>query len=403
MPLPLNAVLGFDFGTSCVKRVVRLPDEPDGPAFPVPVLEGSRAEGSLYLWRTGVERIGDRWVATNSEARRLKEPLLRAGPVAPELVAGATAFLASLIRHAMDWFATEHRDYVRDRKVVWSLHLGVPATGYDEPKVLRRYRRIGAAAQTLAVAGESLDVGTVISALEARRTRDAEDSKLGAEAVGLVVLPELLGATQGFSTSRVEEGLYQLVDIGAWTLDTCVFRVFRPPDSPDARYSIFAARIDEYGVRALEDRRRNGGEASEQELLDSAHRKLCGLVVRVKLGIDSAAPELGGFAAFRLFTIGGGRHAAPYRKLMDRTRHWLSPDGNQQGIRLTHVVDRDDLARLPGLEAEDAMRLVVATGLSFPPDEFGDILPPSEVEPVVNPESRNQVDYSDRYVGPEQT
>ena len=161
------------------------------------------------------------------------------------------AYVAYVVRYVRGWLRSNRRELFRLRKPVWFLNLGMPAASYDDVDRAELYRRIGSAGLLLSDIGVPVSVEAAENFLENRHVVTAGASKEAAEELGVAIIPEAAAEMTAFAKSaRGAPGLYFLVDIGAMTLDACMFRLNQPAQSGDA-YAFMAAQVRPLGVDSL--------------------------------------------------------------------------------------------------------------------------------------------------------
>lgn len=222
-------VIGFDFGTSAVKVVIA--DRSTGQAYAVPFALASGLARYLLPSRVYQSAAGFQ-LDPSSDCkvhRDLKLGLL-GQPDALHLARSA-AFLALVVRHARDWFLSEHGAAYRRSTLVWSMRLGQPAATNLAAAHAQVFRQIGLAAWAASFeTGDGLPVESVeralglAAALEAGVAVDAP-----AQDIELKVVPEIAAQIYGFVQSRSFDpharNLYLMVDVGAGTVDAAIFHV----------------------------------------------------------------------------------------------------------------------------------------------------------------------------------
>ena len=106
------------------------------------------------------------------------------------------------------------------------MNVGIPTASYDDVHIFKSYRQVAAAALQLAKIDASVTVEAVRLFLDDPHVVGAADSDAAAEDLGVAVFPEAAAEMTGFAkSSRNAPGLYLLVDVGAMTLDACMFRL----------------------------------------------------------------------------------------------------------------------------------------------------------------------------------
>ena len=259
---PFIIIIGLDMGTSCTKIIVR--EEPDGPAIAIPAPNPCRSGDASYLWRTVLWLLDDGafcpWPTSGATVlTSLKQGLIRvhdsemANTVSldkPSRAEAAVAYLAFVIRYVRGWLLRNRPNLFRGRKPIWFVNLGMPAASYDDVRISEPYRRVGAAALMLAKSNESVTVETTRRFLCDPDVVNAGTSEKDAEGLGLAVTPETAAQMTGFSKStRKAAGLYLLVDVGALTLDACMFR-FNQIDKGDI-FAFMEAEVRPLGVESF--------------------------------------------------------------------------------------------------------------------------------------------------------
>ena len=406
----LPVVLGLDFGTSSTKLVVRLPYEAGEPTIAVPAPPICRVDDNAYLWQTvlWLQETGTfcPWpLAKATVLRTLKQGLLQGNveKEISELPAGVevsraeagVAYLAFVIRYAKGWLLDHRPELFRRRRPVWLLNLGMPAASYDDPMLVPPFRRIGAAALQLASFDGPITVESVRCILDDPHVMRSAESETCAEELGASVIPEAAAEMTGFARStRGIPGLYLMVDVGAMTLDACMFRL-NQDSGLDHRYSFMAAQVRPLGVdshRWFQDQ----GKSTDNFI------KQCDLTVRSVVWYTKTTrdPRDGSWKEgneLPVFLTGGGAKNHLHRNVVDQLGPWLRSSTRNGGIRLL------DLPAPSTLDCPEPIndfgRLAVAWGLSYLPDQIGGIEPMSQIEDIP---PLTVADRSGRYVSKDQ-
>ena len=405
----LFMILGLDMGTSCTKAIVRLPFEAGEPAIAIPAPSPCRSGDASYLWRTVLWLLEDgsfcAWPTTRATVlTSLKQGLIRGrdtatadlvAPVTVNRTQAAVAYLAFVIRYVRGWLLLNRPHLFRGRKPVWFVNLGMPAASYDEVRIAEPYRHVGAAALRLAMSDEPVTVEATRRFLHDPSVAGAGRSEEAAEKLGIAVIPETAAQMTGFSKStRRASGLYLLVDVGALTLDACMFRLSQK-DSTGDRYAFMEAEVRPLGVESFYWFQSEG--KTEPEFRKQCDYALHSVVWNTKRYRDprAAAWERGNDVP--VFLAGGGAANHLHRKIVASLGPWLQQHTRNAGIRLLE---------LPVPKAIDLphpingfRRMAVAWGLSYPPTDIGGIMAVSDVEDIPPP---TVVDFGDRFVSKDQ-
>lgn len=405
----LFMILGLDMGTSCTKVIVRLPYEAGEPAIAIPAPSPCRSGGASYLWRTVLWLLEDgsfrAWPTTRATVlTSLKQGLIRGrdtatadlvAPVTVNRAQAAVAYLAFVIRYVRGWLLLNRADLFRGRKPVWFVNLGMPAASYDDVRIAEPYRHVGAAALRLAMSAEPVTVEATRRLLHDPGVAEAGSSEKAAENLGIAVIPETAAQMTGFSKStRRASGLYLLVDVGALTLDACMFRL-NQNDSTGDLFAFMEAEVRPLGVESFYWFQSEG--KTEPEFRKQCDHVLRSVVWNTKRDRDprSAAWERGNDVP--VFLAGGGAANHLHREIVESLGPWLRQHTRNEGIRLL------ELPVPKAIDLPDPIngfrRMAVAWGLSYPSTDIGGIMTPSEIEDIPPPAV---VDFSDRFVSKDQ-
>ena len=246
-------IIGCDFGTSCVKIVVRQPYSASDPAArPAPSALQSR--GHPYLWQTVV------WFDPQSKQFSL---LPSKGAVALEgfkagILAGeggkrvvpdlpitrreaAAAFLALQLSHCLGWYDIERPLGEQGADHFLAINVGIPVAAQDDARTYRDFNHVVSTAGVLISEASNLTHGQVRAALQA-----SADSLPD----GFELIPELAAAIYGYANgSFARLGSHVMIDVGASTLDIVAFILHENDEKKIV--SALAAEVDLLGAAAL--------------------------------------------------------------------------------------------------------------------------------------------------------
>lgn len=412
-----DAVLGLDFGTSCLRAVVRLPFVPGSLAFAVPLNDQGGPEYFLPAPSMPASSRLFGTAASNIKVRMIVDPSDE------DAAARATAILAKAIRRARRWFLTTQRKNYGKFKLKWALNLGIPSSGYEDERIRLNFLRCVKAAWAL-----SLSEAT----LSEECAREALTSGLGADSP-VDTVPEIAAAAEGYRRSvHAKEGMHVMIDVGASTLDVCGFVVCGPTAA--SPFSLFTTAVEQLGAAVLHDARLRslggaasgapavavdgrdpasrvpddllayvsggGGVPGALQIADEKFQEECQLAVRrVVCGMWQKNPLSSQWKhGTPVFLIGGGGRMKFYRRVPEVIRQqkmatvaWgkLIPEG---------LGEPSDL-RPKGLAPEVVLRMLVAYGLSWPRPDFGAFINPASI-PAMEPPPRRRLE--DGYFGKEQ-
>ena len=397
--------LGLDFGTSSTKMIVRLPYEAGEPTIAIPSPAFCRSGDDPYLWKTVL------WLRKDGNFRpwpdagatvldSLKQGLIQGRSETAISSNGATfpvsraqagvAYLSFVIRYVQGWLLLNRPDIFRGRKPVWFVNLGMPAASYDEPELAKSYRRIGTAALQLANDTSPVTVEATRLFLRDPSVERAGESREAAEEVGVAVFPEAAAEVTGFAKStRNVPGLYLLVDVGAMTLDVCMFRLTHRPNQDGTasdHYLFMAAQVRPLGVDSFHWFLTEG--RTEAQFVEQCQRVLRTVVWYTKKARDPHAECWKPGNDVPIFLTGGGSANRLHQDILRFLDPWLRHDTGNDGIRLLELpVPTAIYLPEPLL---DFTRMAVAWGLSY--QDIGEIHPECSIPDVPSPPIRDDTD-----------
>jgi hypothetical protein len=257
-----EVVIGLDFGTSSVKTIIA--DRALAKAFSVPF---STTEGiGRYLLPSRLFETDGTYLLVDGDIthRDLKLSLL-ADPDDTEAQIRVAAFLALIIRHSRGWLLSEHRDVYRQTNILWKLAVGLPAAHHLHSEHHALFQQVAQAAWLVAASSKleitRESVGYALSRAEQLVTgsppsRPAEEAEIS-------VVPELAAQIYGYVASnrfnRNAPNLYLMVDVGAGTVDSSLFRVEHSTGGKK-KFTFFTSQVQPNGVMNLHRHRINWWE-----------------------------------------------------------------------------------------------------------------------------------------------
>ena len=404
---PIEVVLGLDFGTTSTKLVARLPYESGSPTFAVPAPLFARAEGHPYLWSSRLWLTPDgvfslcplprAAVACAIKANLMTSP---SAPRAVLRVAGAeanseevaAAFLALQLRQARGWLKSERSTMFRHRKMIWSYNFGFPAASLNDNALRESYERCTVSALILADGRDAITLAAVRSALAVPAANAAAEL----EQASAALVPEIAAAVSGFANStRLDDGLYALVDVGGGTVDCCTFNLFKSADG-GARCPIFEAEVQLLGAEPWSICQHD--ELLGEELRHQLDLQQRGVIWRTKKDRYPASERW--ISGLPLFFVGGGIESPPHQGSTRGLDGWLRKhNAKGGGVRITPLPPPDGLDHSL-CEAGLVHRLAVAIGLSLPVTDIPEVELPGNIEDVF---TGKRPPTDGNYVGKEQT
>lgn len=432
-------VIGFDFGTSASKVVVHAPFVAGEPRY-LARLERPTAGELDWMWPSALS-VSERGVCDlapegEGERRRdIKVRLIRAAERSTrvgdgdEMEAGAwvTAYVALMLRKIRAAVLVDHAEDLRSfARLDWSLNMGLPSG--NRPNA--NWKRLKALFLAAAEAGWKLSVGVLgddglrLKEAEAafQETLETSGTSTTDGDVEIQVFPEVIAGALGYSRSDARRpGLHLAVDVGASTMDACLF-ILPIEEDEEGKWPLLVAEVAQLGTAELHERRiaavmgvdkeeaerirasydpldpvaavpkgtwgrgavRQAWIRGSREMMRSVRGFIGSFVDKAKRGRDTQSPALGPGGMLPLVLMGGGSRAEFYEMAVDQEdenlrRHLIRHGGLD---RVEVPIPRE----INGVPASHGHRLVVAVGLTLPSLDLPEYLDPDDV-----PDVRSQV------------
>ena len=251
-----EVVIGLDFGTAYTKVVIG--DSALGQAFAVPFFDDVGLPAYLIPSRVWLHGGLYTLLERGEVKQRLKLDLIEQKDDSVCSL-DAVAFLALIIQHARGWLFSTHADLYKKTHILWKLTLGLPAATYENTATVDKFLGVGEAAWLVANQ-EGKDISKDLVALiweEVQEKRKAQSTRtMESVEVYFDVIPELSAQIYGFLMSTKFDpkatNCFLMVDIGAGTVDSSVFRVTRNK-SREWEFKFFSNVVQFNGVANLND------------------------------------------------------------------------------------------------------------------------------------------------------
>jgi hypothetical protein len=423
----VTAVIGLDLGTSCSKCVIGV----TGRQIAVP-FRGLTSAETPYLLPTQLWLGSDRslslrrsdgaWPIVGIKVGLMESADRRrsigGGSEATAVVLGA-AYIGEALRHARDWLLSEKRDLLGEAELSWELNIGLPAKSHDDRTVSDAFRRAAHAGWALSHRNGPTYLGVAIEAVRAVTAKP--DALEGFATINLV--PEVAAEVVGYARSaQKREGPHLMVDIGATTVDICLFQLSEEEEgysyafyATDVRTDLGAFRLHEQRRKAIDPSAEGLGLSNLLEPIPASFRDypgangaaeevdrrfgnetetmVRGVAWRAKQkqrsGLVAEEEKRGGIRwiksdEIRVLMCGGGSRLPLYVDAVRQAGRALAP-GGATGLHMKRF------GIVPGLEYPRRLdapglrhafhRIAVAYGLSYSVDNIGRFTPPSELAP----------------------
>jgi hypothetical protein len=221
--VPVDVVIGLDFGTSYTKAAISLKDQ-----IFVIRWEGVSKFPEQYLLPSEFTVLDDEVchigqapeVSFEQVRQRLKHPFIDAA-VSTASVAAAAVFVALVLRYIRAWVFRYHREKIGTSQIRWLLNIGAPSNGLENHRLEVAYKKLGSVAWEM-----SLHEMEICPKSAQNKIIAWSPETLPRDLTALHVLPEFVAQIAGYvQSSQRRPGLHGLVDIGGGTLDVVTFIV----------------------------------------------------------------------------------------------------------------------------------------------------------------------------------
>ena len=405
---PVYITIGFDFGTSSAKVIVRFPYESEEPSFALPVPAELRADGHPHCWKTllwiepgtgqltlsyknGFEPITDIKTAAMADSSIGGQSAATSAGMTPEIT--CLAYIGLMLRIVKGWIGCDILPKLgispNQRQIYWELNMGLPASKKDDPKIASRFNGIAKYAWNLSNHSMPLfakDIQFLIF--------PQEEEHINAD---ISIRPEVVAQTIGFVQADIADfGYYATIDVGASTLDVCTFNFVN--SKGEDRFNLFFSNVKLLGSEAanwIDIVNRQFEYNFQSSDLKLAIKACFGeTVIETKLKKIPDAKIWS--SSLPVFLCGGGRYSIIHNEA-------LSEYSNNYNLGTFGDLDFRDIAIPKNLKftcAENEYhRLSVAWGLSITAFDFNNYTMPSDIDEV---KRASKKDISDLYIGPEQ-
>jgi len=373
--------LGYDFGTSTTKAVLRHPHNPSAPAFAAPVPPGLTGGGQPHLWPTAIwyDPLTERfspvpapgWTCLHGFKSALIERRERrtccGTPV--EMIEAAAAFLAMHVAYVIGT-AAEREDGLR----IAGVNMGVPVAALAHARTRCSFDK--AARMGLALIPEA----THLTRSHLHRALDADLRP----ALRCTLHAELSGAIAGYCAApRHFLGAHMIIDCGSATLDMASFFL----NNSRWPLNIYDAQVQPLGADACMTYMREG--ATEEQCRNAARYQEFD-VFRNSRGGGFGMEE--GKFPYQVILLGGGVDGGVHAPLLASMERVFRRPFQRPGLS-------SDLQHEPGAPAG---RLILADGLARDPIDLREVAMPGDRGP---PHSKpgSGLPHGDGFIGPEQT
>lgn len=432
---PIDLVIGFDFGTSTSKVVIQAPDLQGSPARAVNFGNLSLKDFPYLIPTTiWINEEGETSLLDRDDYNRFADLKIRLLPkvnsgnganfINSDAAIKAICYLANVLQISRRWFLAENINLIGHRTIInWSFNLGVPSPCIEDNDENTIFNRIGRAAWILSVSDTDpgfINLKEAATIYESLSGKDEWPDKMeNALKCEFSIIPEIAAGAIGYALSdQRRNGLHMMVDIGAGTVDVCMFILGNTEISN--RYSLLTADVKPFGTAMYHSHILNKITAENPDViqrqityntltfpitdmqklvayfnldtntikennfndyieefnrsLDMMLRNIIWNTKRVRAPYEIVWRELN---QLPLVMIGGGSQSILYQNSIKRINKWMTSHVSNRGIlNIPSIIPRD-LTKDGRPEY-----LAVAWGLSHRSLDIGDIIPADRIEDI---------------------
>ncbi|MDB2388344.1 hypothetical protein N9W47_03720 [Alphaproteobacteria bacterium] len=404
----LDIIIGFDFGTSSSKIVANFPfnGDIDSYAFPVPI--EFRSDNHEHCWKSILyyDKDSDFFdvIPKNENSVQLTEIktslmnktsnkiILKKNnvPFTSEYI--SIVYLGLLLRLVKGWvFSDIIPKHFKDVSIIqpsWEVNIGLPAAKIDE-SITGKYKKTLEFAWMISETKEPIKITNFLNTINQSNN----------ELDFLNIRPEVAAQSVGFiQSAMLDYGAYTVVDVGASTLDICIFNYINIDEIE--KQALFTANVDLLGAESknwLEIvNKQFQKEFKKIDLKTSIQDSLSLSLINTKKIRAGTLKEW--TSNMPVIICGGGKNSVLHQEALNNSKQiWNSEssgmDGNLKFID-TSIPENLNV----NCKKDQYHRLSVAWGLSIEQGEFAKIELPKDIKDL--PKYR-KIDITDRYIGAE--
>lgn len=262
---PLNAkrddhiIIGFDLGTAGTKVVFRVHNK--NIAYAIQFYKNGE---NSYILPSCIFQTNDTFSLTKGEIKLqgFKLNLIENGSKAVSATNYMVAFMALVLRKALDYFFFEYKDLYGESNIDWELNFGIPVESMQDNTIVRLFQKIAIAGCQLGLSRSDITQSRITEQLKladhdikcVMKGSHSQFEQLGADMVG--VSPEVTAQIKGFIQSRrwdKKKNRMLLIDVGGSTVDASYFVITGTDTEP--QYNVYSACVLTKGALVLHQQR----------------------------------------------------------------------------------------------------------------------------------------------------
>tara|TARA_A100001015_G_C15037730_1_gene737420 strand:- start:1998 stop:3470 length:1473 start_codon:yes stop_codon:yes gene_type:complete len=430
--------IGFDFGTSSTKVIVRTPYENNkSSAFPVP--EEFQMDDHPHLWKTlvyfneknsefslfpqeGFKELTDiKTILMDNQKNNLvsviskkikqnftiKEVTTAYFALLFRIIKGWTVSEAfrpenvlssnSLLKSISKWFFNETQNDNMVQSItnpMWTLNVGFPAKNL-ETKLKETFDKIVKKAWALSFSNKKITSENILGFKINIEDKEkfSKDYKCS-----ITVLPEVVAESIGFmKTDKADHSQYLMIDVGASTLDICFFDYNNLGKNNEDQYTIDKTNVVLLGAQ-IGSWSSELKEFNKTDLIDAINISIVKVVNATKFAFPLTSNpryKIWGTEKLPVILGGGGINSKLHKDAFEKLNKVLSINLIPKGIEFKYFEKPKEVKTLIN---DKFYRLSVAWGLSFPDVEFtGYFLPKDQTHN--RPKIKH---FADNFIGKDQ-
>ena len=402
----IDIVIGFDFGTSCSKIVVDFPfiGNIDTYAFPVP--KEFRANNHEHCWKSILfyDKENDFFdiIPTNDSMVQLSDikiSLMNSSSNKiilknKNIIWGAekisVIYLGSLLKLIKGWviadIVSKYYKNLKNIEYSWELNIGLPAAKIDADRISGLYGNILNSAWTIS----EIDQHVKMTNYDSIITDNFKKFNF------LHIRPEVAAQSIGFIRSAMLDfGAYTVVDIGASTLDVCVFNYMNNDDKE--KQALFTANVDLLGAESTKWIKIVNSQFNKKFIDNDLQIAIQSSIAKSLL--DTKQTRAGTLREWQntmpIIICGGGKRSSIHQNaLKDLKDIWNSVNGGMKG-NLKFLKPTLPLNLKIECDINEYHRLSVAWGLSIEQEIFAEIELPKDIKDLPK---YKKIDWQSRFI-----
>lgn len=404
----VDVVIGFDFGTSSSKIVVSFPFNGDIDTFAFPVPRELRADNHEHCWKSILYYDEDSdcfdVIPKNDNVKQLSEIktslmnkssnkiVLKKGDIPFTSENISVVYLGIMLKLIKGWVISDILPrHFRDISMLqpsWEVNIGLPAAKIDE-SITGLYKNTLKFAWIISESKEQIKITNFLDIIK------NNNSKFDF----LNIRPEVAAQSVGFiQSAMLDYGAYTVVDVGASTLDICIFNYINIDDIE--KQALFTANVDLLGAETINWIEIVNKQFSKEfkiiDLKKSIQSSFSTSLINTK---DKRAGTLKEWHnSMPVIICGGGKSSQVHQDALNNSKKiWNSESGGMTGnLKFINTTIPENLN--VNCKNDQYHRLSVAWGLSIEQEEFAKIELPKDIKDLPK---YNIVDYQARYIGAE--